>query len=69
MYTAFSQKPAYWRVFFLRYRTRILLGTDTYEVTVLSDYITSYDKRKIDEMLRYYESKGCRIACLRDLLG
>ena len=32
-----------------------------YGVTVLSDCITSYDKRKIDEMLRYYESKGCTI--------
>ncbi|MFR6259039.1 MAG: cysteine hydrolase family protein, partial [Anaerovoracaceae bacterium] len=32
-----------------------------YRVNVLSDCITSYDKRKIDEMLRYYESKGCKI--------
>ena len=32
-----------------------------YGVTVLSDCITSYDKRKIDEMLQYYESKGCKI--------
>ena len=32
-----------------------------YEVTVLSDCITSYDKSKIDEMIAYYESKGCRI--------
>lgn len=36
-------------------------------VTVLSDCITSYDKRKIDEMLRYYESKGSKIICLSDL--
>jgi len=35
-----------------------------YGVTVLSDCITSYDKRKIDEMLRYYESKGCEIMSL-----
>ena len=35
-----------------------------YKVTVLSDCITSYDKRKIDEMLRYYESKGCEIMSL-----
>lgn len=33
-------------------------------VHVLSDCITSYDKRKIDEMLRYYESKGCEICSL-----
>ena len=38
-----------------------------YGVTVLSDCITSYDKRKIDEMLRYYESKGCEIVSLNTL--
>lgn len=40
-----------------------------YGVSVLSDCITSYDKRKIDEMLHYYESKGCNIICLNDLLS
>lgn len=35
-----------------------------YSVTVLSDCITSYDKRKIDEMLNYYESKGCKVISL-----
>ena len=30
-----------------------------YTVHVLSDCIISYDKRKIDEMLQYYASKGC----------
>jgi len=38
-----------------------------YGVTVLSDCITSYDKRKIDEMLRYYESKGCTIISSSEL--
>lgn len=38
-----------------------------YGVTVLSDCITSYDKRKIDEMLHYYESKGSKIIQLNDL--
>ncbi|MEN6635171.1 MAG: isochorismatase family cysteine hydrolase [Clostridiaceae bacterium] len=38
-----------------------------YAVHVLSDCITSYDKRKIDEMLRYYESKGCKILALAQL--
>ena len=38
-----------------------------YGVSVISDCITSYDKRKIDEMLRYYESKGSKIICLNDL--
>lgn len=36
-------------------------------VHVLKDCITSYDKRKIDEMLRYYESKGCEIITLYNL--
>ncbi|RJE47205.1 MULTISPECIES: isochorismatase family cysteine hydrolase [unclassified Dehalobacter] len=40
-----------------------------YGVNVLSDCITSYDKRKIDEMLRYYESKGSKIIRLNDLLS
>lgn len=40
-----------------------------YGVTVLSDCITSYDKRKIAEMLAYYESKGCKIALLQDWLA
>jgi nicotinamidase-related amidase len=40
-----------------------------YQVTVLSDCITSWDKKKIDEMLCYYESKGCKIISLNALLG
>ena len=40
-----------------------------YGVTVLSDCITSYDKRKIDEMLLYYESKGCNLITLDHLLA
>jgi len=38
-----------------------------YGVSVLSDCITSYDKRKIDEMLQYYESKGCKLIRLDTL--
>lgn len=38
-----------------------------YGVNVLSDCITSYDKRKIEEMLTYYKSKGSKIICLNDL--
>ena len=41
---------------------------ENYKVTVLSDCITSYDKRKIDEMLNYYEKKGSIIINLKDLL-
>ncbi len=40
-----------------------------YGVTVLSDCITSYDKKKIDEMLHYYESQGSKVICLNDLLS
>jgi len=38
-------------------------------VNVLSDCITSWDKKKIPEMLHYYESKGSKIVRLHDLLG
>ncbi len=44
------------------------LAKANYKVNVLSDCITSYDKKKIDEMLHYYESKGCKIISLNDLL-
>lgn len=39
-----------------------------YTVHVLSDCITSYDKSKIDEMLRYYESKGCSVEKLSEIM-
>lgn len=39
-----------------------------YGVTVISDCITSYDRKKIPEMLQYYASKGCRVICLQELL-
>jgi nicotinamidase-related amidase len=39
-----------------------------YAVTVLSDCITSWDRKKIDEMLLYYENNGCRITKVIDLL-
>ena len=45
-----------------------LLKAD-YQVTVLSDCITSYDKRKIDEMLQYYESKGSKVMSFNTLLS
>ncbi len=45
------------------------LCKENYSVNVLSDCVTSYDKRKIDEMLRYYDSKGSKIICLNDLLN
>jgi len=42
---------------------------ENYKVTVISDCITSYDKKKIDGMLQYYESKGSQIISLNTLLG
>ena len=39
-----------------------------YAVNVLSDCITSWNKKKIPEMLAYYESIGCRTICLNDIL-
>lgn len=45
-----------------------ILCKSDYGVSVLSDCITSYDKRKIGEMLSYYDSKGSKIICLKDLL-
>ena len=35
-----------------------------YTVHVLSDCITSYDKKKLPELLTYYESKGCSVKTL-----
>jgi len=45
------------------------LCKEKYGVTVLSDCVTRYDKRKIDEMLRYYESKGSKIVSVNEVLS
>lgn len=39
-----------------------------YSVHVLSDCITSYDKKRIPEMTEYYASKGCTVACLDEVM-
>lgn len=39
-----------------------------YTVHVLSDCITSYDKKKLPDMFAYYESKGCSVAELREFM-
>ena len=39
-----------------------------YTVHVLSDCITSYDKKKLPELLVYYESKGCAVLTLREVV-
>jgi nicotinamidase-related amidase len=38
-----------------------------YVVHVFSDCITSYDKKKIPEMIDYYEKKGCQIIKIDDV--
>lgn len=37
-----------------------------YTVHVISDCVTSYDLRKLDEMFTYYASKGCEVKELKD---
>ena len=37
-----------------------------YTVHVLSDCITSYDKKKLPEMLAYYDSKGCAVLTVQE---
>ncbi len=39
-----------------------------YKATVISDCVTSYDKRKLPEMLEYYAAKGCAVKPLREVL-
>ena len=39
-----------------------------YTVHVLSDCITSYDKKKLPELLAYYESKGCAVMTLQEVM-
>ena len=39
-----------------------------YTVHVFSDCITSYDKKKLPELLAYYESKGCSVMTLQDAM-
>ena len=39
-----------------------------YNVHVFSDCITSYDKKKLPEMLVYYESKGCSVMPLQEIM-
>ena len=39
-----------------------------YTVHVLSDCITSYDKKKLPELLTYYESKDCEVIELSEVV-
>jgi len=44
------------------------MSKEGYIVHVLSDCITSYDKRKIEEMLQYYANKGCNVEKLSEVM-
>ena len=37
-----------------------------YKVHVISDCVTSYDLKKLDEMFAYYAAKGCDVKKLAD---
>ena len=39
-----------------------------YTVRVISDCVTSYDLKKLDEMYAYYASKGCEVKELKDYM-
>ncbi len=43
------------------------MAKSSYTVHVLSDCITSYDKKKLPEMITYYERKGCSIMTIQDV--
>ena len=40
-----------------------------FTVHVISDCVTSYDLKKLDEMLAYYAQKGCEVSPLADYMG
>ena len=39
-----------------------------YTVHVISDCVTSYDLKKLDEMYAYYANKGCEVRELKDYM-
>ena len=36
---------------------------------MISDCVTSYDLKKMDEMYAYYANKGCEVKELKDYMG
>ena len=40
-----------------------------YRVHVISDCVTSYDLKKMDDMLKYYADKGCEVLTLGECMG
>ncbi len=48
--------------------TTFNMRKEGYNVFVISDCVTSYDKSKLPEMLEYYKSKGCAVEKLCDAI-
>lgn len=40
-----------------------------FKVRVISDCVTSYNLKKVDEMLKYYEDKGCEVLPLEEYMN
>lgn len=40
-----------------------------FTVHVISDCVTSFDLKKMDEMLEYYQKKGCEVKTLAETIG
>ncbi len=40
-----------------------------YKVCVISDCVTSYDLKKLDEMFTYYADKGCKVLTLEECIS
>jgi len=49
--------------------TAINMTKEGYKVHVISDCITSYDLKKIDEMLLFYSQKGCEVKTLAEIMN
>ena len=45
------------------------MTTAGYTVHVISDCVTSYDLKKVDEMLDYYAKKGCEVKPLSEYMN
>ncbi|SFG15979.1 isochorismatase family protein [Oribacterium sp. WCC10] len=39
-----------------------------YKVCLISDCVTSYDLKKLDEMFAYYADKGCEVLILEECM-
>ena len=44
------------------------LVKEGYKAHVISDCITSYDLKKLDEMFAYYADKGCEVSTLEECM-